>query len=239
MHAILFCPHHELSALRTTARQQLEQCADTLLQDRSIATTPLLISLIHFIVDKSADYQYPHIDRIWLGTWNAAVLADCLAHACNPRHNLPALLPHALIQRFDSVAARLHAILLRSFLQLYTTARRRALPTACHPSTLETGTPATPARRNAQRRLTSLWNLSPPYIPDRPAVVCPRPKSHQRTLTFYLLPAQHTVPSPTSTAAAPIPLMLYPCSCSKHAFPCTAVCNDPCVYLCASLSGTG
>ena len=107
----------ELTALRTTAHQQLEQCADELLQDRNVAVTPLLVSLIHFMVDKSADYQYPHIDRIWLGTWNAEVLADCLAHASNPQCNPPALLSHALIQRLDSVAARLHAVLLRSFQQ--------------------------------------------------------------------------------------------------------------------------
>ena len=226
MHAILFCPHHELTALRANAHQQLEQCADALLQERNIATTPILVSLIHFMVDKSADYLYPHIDRIWLGTWNAEVLADCLAHARNPQQNLPALLPHALIQRFDNIAARLHAVLLRSFLQLYSTARRRAIPTACHPASQPTVTSAPPARNGAQRRLTSLWNIPPPYIPDRHAAVCPRPQSRQRTLTSYLQPASTTAPSPAPTAAPPpTPLSSTPAAAASM----PVIARTPCV----------
>lgn len=63
-------PNPELADLRRTA--------DQLLQDRAIFSTPLFVRLIHFIAERSTDYRYPLIDRIWLDTRNEEVLMDCM-----------------------------------------------------------------------------------------------------------------------------------------------------------------
>ena len=87
---------------------------DHLLYDRTITSSP-----IHYVVDHFADYQLPHNDSLWLGTWKPEAL-----HACRPpTYQPPASIPYSLIQQFDAVSARLQCELLRSFLRLHALAR--------------------------------------------------------------------------------------------------------------------
>ena len=80
----------------------MEQVADSLLQECSVISSPILI---HYVVDCSANYQHPHIDRLWLGTWNSEVLQECLQYARLPTYQLPTRISHALMQQFDTVSA--------------------------------------------------------------------------------------------------------------------------------------
>ena len=204
MHSILHCPHQDLATLRRAAIEQLHLTADDLLQNESILAEPLLISLIHFISDRSSQFNYEHIDRIWLGTWNIDILTECLMYRRPPTYQPPSLLPLPLIQRFTRIAAQLQQILLRHFLLLHATAQQRPAPTAS-PRQLTTPTSSpvpSPPTRSSQRRLTDIWQLPPPYIADRPTPTAAT-RTKQRPLTAFLLrnPAAPSAHLPTETAA--------------------------------------
>ena len=157
MHSILHCPHPDAAALLREAHDSLEQVADSLLQERFIFSSPTLVSLIHYVVDCSANYQHPHIDRLWLGTWNSEVLQECLQYARPPTYQLPSRMSHALMQQFDTVSARLQCELVRAFLSLHSLARQRTPPPSAPddtPAPLRTPTPTQP--RSKQTRLTTI-----------------------------------------------------------------------------------
>ena len=85
--------------------------AEDLLRSPTISAEPLLAHLIHLVVNRSQQFHYTHIDRIWLGTWNPELLDECLSYQRPPTHCVPQHLPLSLIQRFDRVAAQLQGIL--------------------------------------------------------------------------------------------------------------------------------
>ena len=157
------------------------------MQERSIISSPILVSFIHYVVDCSANYQYPHIDRLWLGTWNSEVLQECLQYARPHTYQLPTRISHALMQQFDTVSARLQCVLARAFLNLHSLARQRTPPpstTADTPAPLRI--PTTTQQRNKQTRLTTIWQVPPPHIADAP-LPQPPPARTQLLLTSYLL----------------------------------------------------
>ena len=204
MHSILHCPHPDLADIRRTALEQLQCTADDLLRSATISAEPLLTSLIHFVVNRSQHFQYMHIDRIWLGTWNLELLEECLSYHRSPAHCIPQHIPLSLIHRFDRIAAQLQSILLRHFLLLHATAHKRAPPTATPTAAaIAPISQHSPQPLSSQRRLTDLWQLPPPYIADRPAP-CAIPRSQQLPITRFLQPSLSASELPQSSAAAPI-----------------------------------
>ena len=104
-------------------------------------------------------------------------------------------IPHSLMLQFDAISARLHCQLLRSFISLHNLARQRMpSPTAISQTPMPQRTPTAAQTRSTQTRLTTLWQVPPPYIADAPAP-CPTPKCTQQLLTKYV----------TTTAAAALP----------------------------------
>ena len=176
MHSILHCPHSDAADIRRTAQDDLLREADSLLRTLSGPDLPLLTRLIQFIVTTSLQRHYPHLDRIWLGTWNADVLHDCITFSTSSDANPPSTLSYTTIAAFDRTAAKLQVILLRHFLALHKLHTQRIADLPSSPATqldqAATGQlPAqlsTPKHGTAQRRLTDLWQVPPPYKPDTP-----------------------------------------------------------------------
>ena len=216
MHSILHCPHQDLDTLRRAAIEQLHRTADDLLQNASITAEPLLISLIHFISDRGSQFNYDHIDRIWLGTWNTDILLECLMYRRPPTYQPPSLLPISLIRRFDRIAAQLQSTLLKHFLLLHATAQKRPTPTISprHLPIPTSSPPPLQPPRSSQRRLTDIWQLPPPYIADRPTPAAVA-RTKQRPLTAFFsctpaAPSTHLPPTAAASGHTPAPTVLQP-----------------------------
>ena len=178
----------------------MQQLADALLHDPSVRTSPLLVNLVHFVTDFCRDYAHPSIDRIWLGTWNPSILHACLSYGRSPTYQVPARLPHSLVQQFDRIFARLQCELLRGFLRLHAFAQQRSTQTPTRTRTSTSHAVPTSSRpRLQQTRLTKIWQVSPPCPADVPAPLkVSQPK--QQLLTAYM-----TAPA---TTQAPTPLII-------------------------------
>ena len=51
MHSILHCTHPDSHEIRRTIHDTMQQLADALLQDPNVRASPLLVNLIHYVID--------------------------------------------------------------------------------------------------------------------------------------------------------------------------------------------
>ena len=130
------------------------------------------------------------------------MLHECLFYARSPTYQPPASISHSLMQQFDAVLARLQRELLRSFLSLHNLARQRtASHTAASKTLMPQRTPTAAPAYSTQTRLTTLWQVPPPYIADAPPP-CPKPKRTQQLLTQYVITSDASA-CPTTYLANP------------------------------------